>query len=266
MPTETSGQQAMQTLTAQWYNTLVAGLGLDPNTFQLIQANAPLGNSSAALWSYFDAVPPTALAHSFNASQLNSLSQDYGGVIMSLKPQSAGTFLQIMGDYYARWLTYFNSYSGAATDATTIFNQWASLHLPDPGTAQAAKTAFAQIQNGALATAVNMYLAAKASGQGFAYNGTYAGVQAALPTAPGATVTLNTATASSDTSHAWASETDDGIFSFFGGGESSYDQLTVQVATAGFTMKATFQHVMSMSAGPLSQPSSDPILSGYTPW
>lgn len=267
MPNQSS-QQAMTTLTAQWYNALVAQLNLDASTFQLIQASAPLGTTSPALWSYFDAVPPAALAHNFNPSQLSDFSQIYGAVVMNLKPQNAATFLQVMGDYYTKWAAYLAGYTGTLPSGgmTALFNQWAQIHIPDPATAQAAMTAYLQIQNGVVSNAVSMYSAARAAGGGYAYNGTYAQIQTALPSAPASTVTLNTATASSDVSHAWASDTDDGIFSFFSGGDSSYDHLAVQLASAGLVMKATFQHVMSFAAGPLNQPSSDPILSGYTPW
>lgn len=267
MPNPTA-QQAMGTLTAQWYNALVAQLNLDPSTFQLIQASTPLGTTSPQLWSYFDSVPPAALAHNFNPSQLNSFSQAYGAVVGNLKPQNASTFMQVMGDYYANWASYLAGYTGTLPSGgiLALFSQWASLHIPDPGVAQAATTAFSQLQNGLVSTAWSMFMAAKASGKGFAYNGTYSQVQIALPSAPASTVTLDTSTASSDVSHAWASDTDDGIFSFFSGGDSSYDQVTVQLASAGLTMKVAFQHVMTFSAGPLNQPSSDPILSGYTPW
>lgn len=42
-------QQAVQTLTAQWYNAVIAGLSLDASTFQLVQGNQLLGATSTTM-------------------------------------------------------------------------------------------------------------------------------------------------------------------------------------------------------------------------
>ena len=78
---------------------------------------------------------------------------------------------------------------------------------------------------------------------------------------------MDSSTASSDVSHTWASGEVGGAFDiFYGEGSASYDQLTTQFAAAGVQVHASFKSVLQFAAGPLGQPSSDPVLSGYTPW
>ena len=60
-----SAQQAMATLYRQWYNALVAGLRLDPATFQLLQPNTPIGDTSDQLWAYYNSIPPASLVNNF---------------------------------------------------------------------------------------------------------------------------------------------------------------------------------------------------------
>lgn len=267
--TTTPAQQAMETFTAQWYNTLTTQLGLDPTTFQLMQTSSPLGTTSQSLWNFFDAVPPFSLTNYLDPSQFNSFSQDYGAVLMNLKPQDASTFLQIMGDYYDKWATYLQNYTGdfPAGGVLQLFTNWADANIPDPATAQAAITAFNQALNGVVPTGVTMYLAAKSSGQGYAYDGTYEQLTEELPSAPSKSVSMDSSTASSDVSGTWAQGQMAGVADFFWGGEgSTYDHLTVMLGSANLTITATFQSVLTFAAAPLSQPSSDPILSGYTPW
>jgi len=91
-------EEAITKLTAQWYNAVVNGCHLDPDTFQLIQGATPLGSTSETLWNILDVVPPLSVSNYYNPSQLNVFSTDYGAVINNLKPQNADRFQNDMGD------------------------------------------------------------------------------------------------------------------------------------------------------------------------
>jgi hypothetical protein len=68
-------------------------------------------------------------------------------------------------------------------------------------------------------------------------------------------------------SHTWAQGEASGIIDFFGlGGDTSYDSLTTQITTAGIVINATFDKLLTLSAGPLNSPSDDNELSTYVPW
>ncbi|HEX6911957.1 MAG TPA: hypothetical protein VF142_16250, partial [Longimicrobium sp.] len=262
-----SSQQAMQSLTAQWYNTVTTGLGLDPNTFQLIQTNQPLGTTTEQLWSAFDALPPLSVTNYFNPTQFNSFAQSYGSVVMNLQPTAATAFLKIMGDSYAQWAAY-NAANPPVPPQTPLdsFTAWAYRNISNPATQSAAITAFKQTLYTVPGIATNMYINGMGS-PAFAYTTTYAQLQVLLASAPSKTVDMNSSTASSDVSHTWAQGAVGGAYSIFSGSASgSYDQLSQQFASSQVTVHASFNSVLQLAAGPLAQGSQDPTLSKYAPW
>jgi len=71
--TTTLVNTAMDTLTAQWYNALVTGLGLSPDQFQLYQGPNSAMNTSQEMWNLFNAVPPKSINNYYNPSQINNV-------------------------------------------------------------------------------------------------------------------------------------------------------------------------------------------------
>lgn len=261
--------EAMNKLTAQWYNAVVNGCHLDPDTFQLIQGATPLGSTSETLWNILDVVPPLSVSNYYNPSQLNVFSTDYGGVINNLKPQNADRFQNDMGDYYAQWVAYLKTGPTVPEGGIlALFKNWSQLNL-SPGLAQQCYTDYQQVSQGVVPVAVQMWLNAGggAGGKRKAYNATIAQLQSAIAAAPSASFQMDSSSESSDVSHSWAKVEAGGILDFFeAGGDSSYDNLTIKMASSGMIISAKFDHLVTFAAGPLSQPSTDPILSGYQPW
>lgn len=148
-----------------------------------------------------------------------------------------------------------------------LFQNWSELHMP-PGQAQQAYTAYQQVSQGTVPVAVQMWLAAGGGTGGVkAYSGTIEQLQSAILSAPNASISVASSSASSDLSHTWAKLEAGGIFDIFeAGGDTSYEQLTLSTIKSGLTINANFAHVTTFSAGPLATPSSDPILSQYQPW
>jgi hypothetical protein len=81
---EDTSSQAMTTLYHQWYNAVVGGLRLDPNTFQLLQPSAPLNGSIEQLWTYFNTVPPYSLVSNMELNGLHRFYDEYRAVVSSL--------------------------------------------------------------------------------------------------------------------------------------------------------------------------------------
>lgn len=267
-PTASSAQQAMETLTAQWYNALVTGLSLDRSTFQLFQGNGALGTTSETLWNIFDVVPPASVSNYYNPSQANVFSSNYGAVINNLVPQNSNSFQAHMGDYYARWLTYLGTSPKIPEKGgiLALFEQWAALHLP-PNLAQQCITDYQQISQGAVPVAVQMWLDAGGAGKQKAYNATVADLSAQLVGTRGGQATFDSSTQSSDVSDTWAKGSVGGWYDIFAGEASGqWDKFSATVATSHLQVEATFAHVLTFTAGPLTKPSQDPILSQYTPW
>ena len=263
-----AAEQAVQTLTAQWYNTVVNGCGLDPQTFQLIQGAAPIGSTSEQLWNIFDGIPPLSVNQKFSGSQGNNFSTDYGAVINNLKPQNAGKFQQDMGDYYSDWTAYLKSSPAMPPGGILqLFKNWADLNMP-PDKAQQCYTDWQQVSQGVVPVAVQLWLnAGGGTGGRKVYTVTIDQLLTAIRSAPSAVVALDSTTASSNVQNTWAKGSVQAKYNFFSaGGSASYDSMTISISNAGLVVKASFDHLLSFPGAPLAQPSTDPILSRYQPW
>ncbi len=255
--------QSFQVLVAQWYNALVKNCGLDPNTFQLVQGNEPLGSTTEQMWNILDAVPPVSINHFFNPSQFNSFSADYGAVVNNLIPQGSDQFESCMGDYYSLWDSYMKTRPPIpAGGVAELFRDWAAKNMP-ADQATNCYNILEQSINNPVSVAVGMWYkmvsAAAPYGGVRAYDGTVSQLRTALASSKGVQFTMDTDSESSDVSHTWA-----------GGVVSSPPGLTALAASApsgsGATYEVTFDHIVTFAARPLAEPSNDPILGLYTPW
>ena len=263
-------QQAVQTLTAQWYNAVIVGLSLDASTFQLVQGNQLLGASSTTMWNIYDVVPPSSASNFYNPSQAVKFSQEYGSIVTNLIPQGSARFVTDLGDYYPAWAAYLKSTPPPVIPAgglLALFQTWAQLNVPDPGIAAKATADLSLLLNGTVAVAQAMWLGSGGASQAKAYDGTITDITNGLTQARAEAFTMNSMTESSDLTHTWAQGEVGGVFDFFeGGAEGSYDSIVSSFTSSGLSIQASFTHVLTAPLGPLSSPSKDPILSQYTPW
>jgi hypothetical protein len=263
-----SVQQAMETLTKQWYNAITKGFSLSPNNFQLYQGNLSLGNTSEWMWDIFDTVPPESINNAYNPAQGNSFAQQYGNVVNHLVVSSgAQAFQTCMGDYYMDWMDYVkkNGNFSIATDpsaAMKTFQNWAATNAPDK---ISCATNLVQAVNDPVNQAVMMF--ALANGK-YAYNETIGDLKAKITDTHSKSVQLNSQTASSDTSHTWAGGGVSVVYDLFSfGGSGSYDKETSKAWSAGLDISLSVDDQITFTAGPLKTPhDSDPILSKYQPW
>lgn len=254
---EAAADDAMQTLTVQWYNTLVAALNLDANSFQLVQAAQPLGTTSTSLWQYFDSVPPLSLNQVFSSSRFNSVYQNYRAVVNTIVPQQGSQWADVMGDGLAAWNTYKKEKVTADLLKSNgglvgVFDEWADLNLDDARAGQA-KTLFRQLRNGVVTLAVNAvndpaYVDTSGVPK---FDVTIDDLRAALTHAPAQRVTFDSATASKDGSHTWAHGEVSGSYEFFranAGGQ--FDQINSKTSGARVTVEVSFDRYLSFAARP----------------
>lgn len=267
-----SVQQAMQTLTAQWYNAIVTGCGLDPNKFQLVQGATPLGTTSEQMWAVFDSVPALSVTTFYDPNQINSLASAYQGVISAVIPQGSLQFTEDLGDYASAWDTYRSTISpvpGNNLQWAQAFAAWAQANLPQ-SLVQKAQGDYDSMLEDPIAQASNRLLVAQFAPKNagiYAYTVTAGQLSAVLDKAISKTVTMDSRTESSDVRHTWAKAAAEGFFEdFFLGGESSYDEITTRIATAGVQIEVNFTKLANVTARPLSQPSTDTYLQNFTPW
>lgn len=266
-----AAQDAMKTLTAQFYNATVAGCKLDESNFQLFQAHTPLGSSSRDLWSIFDSVPPQSVSTYYDPSRINRVSQTYGAVVGHLNPQGSDAFQKAMGDSYAKWADYLASEPDIPDGGMlALFKKWAQLHIPDPTKARKCTTLYQQVALDPIALAVEAYARMLSGGDNPgvpAYDQSYDDLQNALAGGQPQHFALDSDTASSDISSSWAKAEVSGLFDFFyGGGSASYEKWTADIAEAGLSISVDFAKLVTFAAGPLATPSDDPNISDYTPW
>jgi hypothetical protein len=247
-----SGTSAMTTLQSQWYNALVAGLRLDPNTFQIVQPNVPLGNMSDSVWSYFNNLPPATLVNELNLSGGNQFYADYKAVVAQLESQSGDAFQRDLGDAYPVWMQYVKGLSPApkVSDLPDVFRAWAIINYPN----------LASVGANDLQAILNdpIFAAQQAvnSTSGFIngvpnFSQTIADLRAALPSAPAASFSFDSETASSNVQNTWAEGAVGVLFDFFegeSGGE--YSSLSEQAALAQVTVQASFKSVLQFAAQP----------------
>ncbi len=267
---DSSAQQAMKTLTAQYYNAVINGCGLDPNQFQLFQAHLPLGNLSEDLWHIFDSVPPKSITQYYNPSQFNIFSQDYGGVINHLNPQNSDKFQAKMADYYPQWRNYLKTNPKMPKGGILqLFKNWSALNMP-PGLANDCYVLYEEISQSTITQAVQSWISMQTSASNpkiAAYDKTIEDLRSALQAAQPQNFVLDSSTESSDISHSWAKTEAGGLLDWFwGGGDASYSKWTSQITSAGVTMKVSFDRLVNFPAGPLYEPSENTLLSAYTPW
>ena len=263
-----AAQQAMDTLTAQWYNATTRGLELDPATFQLIQANQSLGTSTNALWDIFDSVPPDTVSHYYNPAQSNRFSSNYRSIMASLNPVDISRFKSTLGTQYDAWTEYLKS--NPPTEWTSegylnAFKPWAFQNL-SPGKVAQATTAYKQITLQPLYIGVEMISNLDPTGAAV-YSTTIDAVNGLVEHAPSKAYSMNSSTESSNTTNTWAKGSVGGAFDWFSGSASaSYDKMTTQIATAGVEIAVKYAHIATITAGPLSHKYTEKGLENAIPW
>lgn len=261
-------EQAMANLTAQWYNAVTTQCTLDPQKFQFFQGNTSLSDTSESMWNIVDVIPPLSINEYYDPSQLNIFSQQYGSVITNLKATSGGNFEADMGDYYESWSSYLQTNPPLPPGGVPqLFQTWAEENIPDTSITEKCYADLAEEYTGPVATALNMWL--QAASQVKAYNNTVEQLQSDLEQPNTKTVSMDSATQSSNVSNSWAKGESFAAYDFFGEAEvhGNYQQSTVVMAQSHVTINATFQHLVTFPLAPLSEADpSDPILKNYIPW
>lgn len=259
---------AMKNLTSQYYNAIVTQLKLSDQQFQLAQGNVAVGTTSQNVWNLMDAIPPSSIVNKWTGGGGNTLSSQYGALITRIQDTATNALQAALGDYWIDWQTYLRAHPPTA-DKTIIevYTGWAySCGMP-PDQANRTVGLFQAAMNGPV-TQANCAWAAAGGQTGIkAYTQTVEIIDTIISGAPGGTVTLNTQTQSSDTSHSWAKGGIEGFFeAFFGSGQSSYDSVSSLVIDSQLDFKISFEHVSTVPVTPLSKGTVTAGPNTYKPW
>ncbi|MBP1641247.1 MAG: hypothetical protein H6Q17_2830 [Bacteroidetes bacterium] len=265
----------MQRLTALWYNTMVAGLHLSDQSFQLYQGPNTLITDDQLMWNIFNAVPPKAINNYYNPSQVNNFTGNYGLILGALVATPDTSFKSCLGDdYYNAWQTYFKDYRQKHVEAdltnaktiSNIFTNWAIVNAPEKVSCVAGltKTCINPIN-----IANIMYSSVDAAAGGsYAWNNTLENLKKAL--ASGATIDfeLDSSDKNISTTHSWAGGNVSVLFNIFSfNGSGKYDDVSYKTTSEGFHITAHFGKVTTFTAGPYTQhDAQDPTLKDFPAW
>jgi hypothetical protein len=257
--------QAMQTLTEQWYNAVITGLGLSDQQFQLFQGPGSVASTSQIMWNLFNAVPPASLNNYYDPNQANNFASDYNLILTSLVACTDSSFQTCMGDYYMQWMTYFQKNVPTPFNAqtvTSLFTQWSMVYAPSCSNCASNLT---KAMINPVNTAISSFQAANGS---YAWNQTIDALNKALASGPAKSFTMNSLTQSNNTTHTWASGSTSIFFDLFSfGGGGGYDEVSNKATSAGLNISASYKHVTTLAAGPYAAADpNNPILSQYVPW
>lgn len=257
--------KAMETLTAQWYNAVVTGIGLDDQKFQLYQGPNSLMSTSQDMWNLFSAIPPKSVNNYYDPAQANNFAPNYNEILVSLVTNSDSDFKNCMGDYYAKWTEYFKENlpdEWTVKSISGVFNKWAMINAPSKSSCGTALTK-------ALINPINIAQEMFAAAEGkYAWNKTIESLKSALAGGGSKSFSMNSKTESSSLQHTWAKGSTSIFFDIFSfGGGASYDKLTQSAISEGLEIEASFEKVTTFAAGPYAQKDeNDPILSDLEPW
>lgn len=259
-------EQLTSTLQAKWYNTLSAGLGADPEHFQLLQPSVPLGNTSDKLWEYFNNLPPDSLSFNFQASGGNRFYDDYEAVVAQLVSQGYDTLKRDLGDDYDDWMDYLKNLN-PMPDTKEIpekFRSWAMIYAPEK--ASVGYNDYQSILLDPIALAKDAVMNTTGFKNGVPnFSQTMDDLRSLLTQAAAYTIDFDSSTASSDTSNTWAKGSLGGFFDIFSGSASgSYSKLTQKVAESSIKITAEFKHVTTCVASPGSWYNSSAIGTAYS--
>ena len=267
-PSTPASEQAMQTLTAQWFNTLVTACKLDRETFQLAQGFPLLGTRSEELWPVMDALPPRSLTQFWNPAQMSQFTSTYRSVIAGLGQPSIKEFVEVMGDYYAKWNKYKETVKPKEWPKgglSELFHEWEQQFMP-PDSGENAYLLYEQMMEKPVVVAAEMLHAIR--GEAMVYDKTAEMLNQQMQASTPVGATMNSATESGETTHTWAGGSLGGMYDFFSGSASAnYDNLSTKLQQAGVIVEVQFAKLVTFSFSPLAQAQpNDATLSEHKPW
>lgn len=271
----TAAQDAMDTMTAQYYNALITGAGLDPSQFQLAQGAIVPTADSSSIWRFFDSMPPDSVNNYFQTSQLNSFSQTYGAVVNNLIPQTDNQAQKLLADQYVNWQKYEQANPLDVKDWTdedeiekakiARFNKWAYNAGIDQSTINSMQTLMSQVD--IVSVAMGMYNSAKKSGT-FAYTASVTDMNNALTGGQPKSFSLDSKTQSSTLNGKWAQAQMSAHYWFVSVSASSkFANVVTDMAAKGIKMDISFSKLATLPGGPYSLTTKmSPDLSNYVSW
>lgn len=122
----------MTLLQNRWYNGLLSGLGMSPQTFQILQPAAVIATSDSELWTIQNQVPPFTLTWNSWVYSSSRFFTEYAAVVPQMQFPENTFELDIGASTYQAWQRYLKKMSQPPQQKALpqIFREWALLNAP----------------------------------------------------------------------------------------------------------------------------------------
>ncbi|MEG3166080.1 hypothetical protein U1701_15905 [Sphingomonas sp. PB2P19] len=278
---DTGTGTVLDTVNAQWYNTLAKELNLSVEEFQLSQGDVILPRTTDQLWDMMNELPTNSVVQYYTPDTLVSMSSEYTSLLSFVQAAGAANFNAAMGEAnMAAWTAtkqaYFQANPSAFSEPPTVlqtalqnlFQNWSMEALvPNPGSAAQCYTLYrAGFEN-------PIYIAQELQanlplGGPTAFNQTYEQVLADIAAAPSVNFTMESTEASSDISDSWAnsSSSTGGTYFYSKSSSSQSSDFSQTFASSSFTVSVSYDHFINVAALPLSGESIEAGGTTFLPW
>jgi hypothetical protein len=274
-----ASDDALHTLTAQWYNSLTTALSLSPQDFQIAQGDLLVPTSTERLWDMMNQVPSESIAQYYAPSTIDTFASEYQTILGLLHEPASEAFVTAMGSNYATWQgaeASFVAANGAiilanpptsVTNALTgYFDVWSAENM-DPGLAASCATLYAAIYDNPIYIA-QLLIRHLPPGAATAYTMTQEQLVADLAKGPLVTFSMESATESSDLTNSWtsSSSSDGGSYFYTDSSSSQATDFDQKFAGSGVSVTTTYQHVVTVPVQALSSGTVTDSGTEYRPW
>ena len=270
----------MNTVTAQWYNTMAKGLNLATADFQIAQGTLVVPGNSKGLWDMMDQVPTDSIAQFYTPSTIKTFSGEYQSVMSAVKISGNTAFESAMGanlaPYKAAWKAYatanlatvFAAMPGSMTKAQmAYFDEWSSLNM-DPSAAAQCSALFAAIYDNPIYIGQQLLQLNLTAGAEVPFVYGEKRMQGLLAGSTGSSFGMSSATASSDITGAWSSSFDSagGTYFYTKSSSSEATDFSQTFASSEVAVTASYGKAVTVPIQPLSTGTLTDGGETFQPW
>jgi hypothetical protein len=240
-------------LNAAFYNAFMQGLGFsNGDGFQIIQPAVPIPSgdqNDQTLWNYANMIPPFSTTHNTILSAGNQFLSDYQAVMSALLA-SPNNVAAVMGA--SCWAAYQKAISSGDVKPgnAAAFRKWALVNQACSAVANSGASALAAALLDPIFAAqqnVSPYLPAGTEAVDFAES--YKMMVKDLAKAPSRKFDISESNWNWDLKSSWASSNQGAFFGLWGSSSSS-SSTSQKFAAGGVSVKASFDHVLSLTMTP----------------
>ena len=255
----------MNTVTAQWYNTMAKGLNLATADFQIAQGTLVVPGNSKGLWDMMDQVPTDSIAQFYTPSTIKTFSGEYQSVMSAVKISGNTAFESAMG---ANLATVFAAMPGSMTKAQmAYFDEWSSLNM-DPSAAAQCSALFAAIYDNPIYIGQQLLQLNLTAGAEVPFVYGEKRMQGLLAGSTGSSFGMSSATASSDITGAWSSSFDSagGTYFYTKSSSSEATDFSQTFASSEVAVTASYGKAVTVPIQPLSTGTLTDGGETFQPW